>query len=49
MNKFVKDMLMSKYDKRNPYGSQGGYVDSRGYSSTDARQYSSNDTCNNSS
>lgn len=29
MNKFLKDMLMSKYgeqDKRNPYGSRGGYV-----------------------
>lgn len=31
MNKFVKDMLMSKYgiDGRNPYGSRGGYVSSR--------------------
>lgn len=32
MNKFVKDMLMSKYgggqDGRNPYGSRGGYVTS---------------------
>lgn len=44
MNRFVKDMLMSKYDKRNPYGSQGGYVDNRGYSSTDVGRYSSSDT-----
>ena len=32
MNKFLRDMLMSKYnrnrDERNPYGSRGGYVDS---------------------
>ncbi len=32
MNKFTKDMLMSKYggrDGRNPYGSRGGYVSTR--------------------
>lgn len=29
MNRFVRDMLMNRRDGRNPYGSRGGYIDSR--------------------
>lgn len=29
MNRFVRDMLMNRRDGRNPYGSRGGYIDSK--------------------
>lgn len=42
MNKFLKDMLMSKYggqDGRNPYGSRGGYVNSSRRRDRDMQDY----------
>ena len=40
MNKYLKRKFMneSNHDKRNPYGSKGGYVDSRGYDGNNYNQ-----------
>lgn len=45
MNKYLKRKFMeeSKNDHRNPYGSKGGYVDSRGYDRNDYGMDSRND------